>query len=279
MSDRRSFLRNAALGGLAIVGGGVGMRRAYAVNQFRYELIERAAPALTEKESRELTELPRLAGREISGFGLGLCMRCHNFAVVVCGDDFQRRVTNASEVARERLYRQAFAEHVAPAAKVEERFRTIAVSVGDRLDTNWIACCDRVAADWGALMRPHRTGFAARELVESAESILRTHVREAIDDTESRAGVPTVAGVAESIGRMSVNLAFRDLWDYFEGFFRSRQSNVQRAVSRRLAEMCREMEDHLETDVRTRIAELHRWQHDSIESVAADQASRTIGWL
>ena len=301
MFGRRAFLKRslAAAGGVALLGGGVGLRRVHAVHRLGSEMMKEADPLISTREQRELDGLPSQARNQIRRYVHGLCLDCYQFAEEVCSAPFQDRLNNIADFEQRQQYVYlSFNKHVLNETQFVNRIRTIAKKVGSELDENWIACCAGVAEKWGVALRPYETGFGCEDLKRMAEPMIRSQLTAAIQDATTRSSQPTFVDLSSGIGvsavmlfpvmvdspylgmpKFAMSAFFRPLFEYLTGLFRSRRANVQSLVTGRLKLLSERLGPKFEQEVRRRIADLHYWQYRAVKTVAHEQAGRTVGWL
>ncbi len=297
---RRGFGKRALIGvaGLGAIAGGVGARRAYAAGQLRSQMMGRAGSIITNKEQAEIQELPAAARKEIREYVHGICLDAHRFAEAVCEPSFRDRLSACGgDGERQRELHLAFSKHLASEAELNNRLRAIATDVGSRLDANWALCCQDVAETWGVALRPHESGFDGDQLAAWVEPIVRERLTAAIEDTTTATLRPAISSLLDSIGVSAVlllpvmveapfvgvpvfaALAFRPVFAFFIGLFRSPRADMQERVCRHLAVLSERLGTELEREVRGRITQLHSWQYGAMREVAYEQAWRSTGWL
>jgi hypothetical protein len=297
---RRSFAKRVLIGaaGLGAVAGSLGARRAFAASQLGSQMMGRAGRIISDKEQTEIADLPADARQQIREYVHGICLDAHRFAEAVCDPSFRERLASCpSDDERQREFHLAFSKHLATEAELNNRLRTIATDVGSRLDQNWVACCHDVAEAWGVALRPYEGGFAGDQLAAWAEPLVRERLTAAIRDTTSTTLRPAISTLLDSLGASAVMLlpvmieapyagvpvfaalAFRPVFQFFIGLFRSPQADVQQRVCGHLAVLSQRLGSELEREVRQRIAELHSWQYGAMREVAHEQAWRSTSWL
>jgi hypothetical protein len=298
--NRRGFVKRAlaGVGGLAAMGGVVGVRRAYATSQLRSQMMSRATRIISDKEQAEIEQLPTQARTEIREYFHGVCLDSHRFAEAVSAASFRERLASCgSDEERQREFRLAFHKHLATEEELNNRLRTIATDVGTRLDHNWAACCHDVAETWGVALRPYDAVFPSDDLAQWAEPLVRDRLSAAIQETTTETLRPAISKLLESVGVSAVlllpvmveapycgvpvfaALAFQPVFEFFIGLFRSRQADVQQRVTNQLAVLSARVGTEFEREVRRRIAQLHSWQYGALREVAGQQAWRSVGWL
>jgi hypothetical protein len=297
---RRGFAKRALIGiaGLGAIAGGIGIRRGYAASQLSSQMMGRAGRIISDKEQAEIQELPAEARTEIREYIHGICLDAHRFAEAVCEPSFRDRLAGCcTDDERQGEFHLAFSKHLATEAELNNRLRTIATDVGSRLDQNWALCCHGVAETWGVALRPYEGGFAGDQLAAWAEPLVRERLTAAIHETTTATLRPAIGTLMDSLGTSAVMLlpvmveapfagvpvfvalAFRPVFEFFIGLFRSPQADVQQRVCGHLAVLSERLGTELEREVRRRIAELHSWQYGAMREVAHEQAWRSTGWL
>ncbi len=297
---RRGFAKRALIGlaGLGAVAGGVGVRRAYSAGQLRSRMMGRAGSIITAKEQDEIQKLPAEARTQIREYVHGICLDAHRFAEAVCEPSFRDRLSACrGDEERQREFHLAFSKHLATEAELNNRVRAIATDIGSQLDENWALCCHNVAETWGVALRPYDSGFAGDQLTAWAEPLVRERLSAAIEDTTTATLRPVISTLLESVGTSAVllmpvmvaapyagipvfaALAFRPVFAFFIGLFRSPQADMQQRVCRHLAVLSERVGTELEREVRGRIAELHSWQFGAMREVAYEQAWRSTSWF
>jgi hypothetical protein len=297
---RRGFVKLALVGaaGVGAVAGGLGVRRGYAANQLTSRMMSRAGKTITDKEQAEIQELPPEARKQIREYVHGLCLDAHQFADAVCEPSFRDRLAAChNDEERQREFHLAFSKNLATEAELNNRLRAIATDIGSRLDQNWIDCCYGVAETWGVALRPHDAGFAGDQLAAWAEPLVRERLDAAIRDTTTATMRPAISTLLDSVGTSAVMLlpvmveapyvgvpvfaalAYRPVFEFFIGLFRSPRADAQQRVCGHLSVLSERLGTELEREVRRRIAELHGWQYGAMREVAQEQAWRSTTWL
>jgi hypothetical protein len=146
-------------------------------------------------------------------------------------------------------------------------------------------------------LRPYEGGFAGDQLAAWAEPLVRERLTAAIHETTTATLRPAIGTLLESLGTSAVMLlpvmveapfagvpvfaalAFRPVFEFFIGLFRSPRADAQQRVCGHLAVLSERLGTELEREVRRRIAELHSWQYGAMREVAHEQAWRSTTWL
>jgi hypothetical protein len=297
--NRRKFLSTAATaGGVALLGGGFWARQAYARGRLSRELIRQSAPVLTAKAHQELLTLPARAREEMRRYFHGVCLNVHGFVQEVCSPDFADRLADCtSSQQQQELVLLAFMREVATEAQVLNRVQVIAEDVSADLDRNWASCCTELANKWDASLREYRTTVTANELTDRLAPLLQAGLRQAVEQAASGnrrlALDATLAEVSKSalmLVPLSAEapwlgwplfavLALKPVFEYFIGRVKDRASDLQWAVSDKLAQLGNRMGSEFEGEVRNRITDLHRWQDQAVAGAAEQQAAQLIRLL
>jgi hypothetical protein len=136
----------------------------------------------------------------------------------------------------------------------------------------------------------------AENLVTRLEPKIRQHLEEAIDTAEAIGPRPALLKTFDSIGMAAILLlplvvveglalpaflyvAFRDLCDWALGQVHDFTADHQRAISDQLSKLANQVASAFYGDVKTQVAELHRWQEQALRDSARSVAAESISWL
>jgi hypothetical protein len=297
--NRRTFLSGAAgAGGLLLLGGGFWARQAIARDRLRRELVRVSAPVLTAKAHKELLTLPTQAREEMRRYFHGVCLNVHGFVEEVCSPEFADRLAERSTPQEQQeLVLLAFMRQVVTEAQVLNRVQVIAEDISQDLDRNWAAACGELADKWDASIKEYRAAVSATELTDRLTPLVQAGLRQALAEAHA-GGRPTIlADVAGAVGKSALLmlplaeqapwlgwplfavLALKPVFESFIARVRDRSHDLQWAVTDKLAQLGNRMGSEFENEVRTRIADLHRWQDQAVDGAAGQQAERLIRLL
>jgi hypothetical protein len=297
--NRRKFLSGAAgAGGLLLLGGGFWARAAYARDQLRRELVRLSAPVLTAKAHKELLTLPGQAREEMRRYFHGVCLNVHGFVEEVCSPEFAARLSERSTAEEhQELVLLAFMRQVATEAQVLNRVQLIAEDISQDLDRNWAAACTELADKWDASIKEYRAAVSGTELTDRLTPLVQAGLRQALQEAQA-AGQRTLLGdVGAEVSKSALLLvplaaqapwlgwplfavlALKPVFEYFIARVRDRSRDLQWAVTDKLAQLGNRMGSEFENEVRTRIADLHRWQDGAVDAAAGQQAGQLIRLL
>jgi hypothetical protein len=297
--NRRKFLSGAATaGGLVLLGGGFWARRAYARSRLQRDLVRLSAPVLAAKAAREMPTLPERAREDMRRYFHGVCLKVNGFAGEVSSTEFAERLVGCGSPQQQReLVLLAFMRQVATEELVLNWVRTIAEDVSHDLDRNWAGCCEELANKWDVSIREYRTAVAAQELTDRLTPLVQDGIRQALDQARALGQRPVLGDALAGIGQSALLLlplsreapwlgwplfavaALRPVFDFFIARARDRAADLQWAVSEKLAALGNRLGSEFENEVRTRIADLHKWQDQAVEEAARQQAEQLIRLL
>jgi hypothetical protein len=297
--NRRKFLSGAAgAGGLLLLGGGFWARQAYARDRLRRELVRLSAPVLDAKARKEFLTLPPQAREEMRRYFHGVCLNVHGFVDEVCSPEFAARLSERSTPQEQQeLVLLAFMRQVATEAQVLNRVQVIAEDISLDLDRNWAAACTDLADKWDASLREYRAAVSATELTDRLTPLVQAGLRQALAQAEADGQRTFLDDVAGAVGKSALLLvplaaqapwlgwplfavlALKPVFEYFIARVRDRSHDLQWAVTDKLSQLGNRMGSEFENEVRTRLADLHRWQDQAVDSAAAQQAEHLIRLL
>jgi hypothetical protein len=294
--NRRKFLSGAAsAGGLFLLGGGFWARQAYARSRLQRELVRLSAPILANKAAREMPTLPETAREEMRRYFHGACLNVHGFVKEVCTSEFAERLAASGNPRQQReLVLLAFMREVVTEEQVLNRVQIIAEEISHDLDHNWAGCCAELANKWDVSVKEYKTTVAAQELTDRLTPLVESGIRQALDQARALGQRPALGDGIRGLGKSALLtlplsletpwqgwplfavVALKPVFDFFIARVRDRGSDLQWAVSEKLAALGNRMGLEFENEVRMRIADLHKWQDQAVEEAARQQADQLI---
>jgi hypothetical protein len=227
-----------------------------------------------------------------------LCLNVHEFTEAVCAPEFADRLSaqpNGQE--REKLVLMLFMAHVTTPNAVINRVQVVAEGISQELDTNWSACCDELARQWNVKIKDESKHLDADLLTARLTPLIGDSIREAADQAR-KSGKPValketftefgksallllpLAMAAPWIGwPLFAVLAIRPVFQDFIQQARDRAGTLQRSVTEKLAKLGNRVGSEFETEVQTRLADLHQWQRQAVDTAARQQAEQLVHLL
>jgi hypothetical protein len=295
--DRRKFLTSAATaGGLCVLGGGFWARQAYARGQLRQELLRHATPLLTAKAHEELQALPERAREDMRKYFHGVCLNVSGFVDEVTSPAFRAKLDDAAGHGEEHaLLLDVFQRRVTTETQTLERVRAEAEEISADLDRNWADCCRRLAEEWGVSVTDYRITLSAADLLDRMTPTVQSGIRQALEAAQRGGRRVMLTDAADAVGKSALLLLqvevthpwagwpqfavatfMRPLFEFLLFKLRDRGAALQQAVSERLAYLANRVGAEFRDQIKLRIADLHRWQHQAVEAAVADQAQELI---
>jgi hypothetical protein len=134
-------------------------------------------------------------------------------------------------------------------------------------------------------------------MTERLTPLVQDGIRKALEQARSVGQRPALEETVAEIGKSALLLlplsieapwlgwpqfavaALKPIVDFFVAGVRDRSHDLQWAVSDKLAALGNRMGSEFENEVRTRLADLHRWQDQAVEEAAGRQAQELIRLL
>jgi hypothetical protein len=305
--DRRKFLTGlATAGGLALLGGGIWGRQAYARGVLSDRLLQGADPVLADKARKELfgdpaTNKPGLpaVGREaVRAYFHEICVKVPNFVEEIQTDEFANGLARCQtrQQQQEKLL-WAFRTNVVKEGEVLDKVQTLAADLSRTLDTDWSACCGALADRWGVIVKDYRVPVTAEDLLAQTTPHIQAAVRDATE--QARAGgervvTPDLAADVRDAVRLLVPVKGKGLWAGWPEFVArvldlvfgdcveqkgSRARVLTATVSDRFATLGNRMGAEFENAVSAHVKRLHEWQEAAVATAAHNQAAAVIRLL
>ena len=302
---RRQFLSRTAGAGVSVllgtgVLGGRLAHQAYARGELRRELVDAALPELAVKASRELEDTPAACREEIRRWFHGTCLNVPAFVHTISCDGFIHQLRSCGNPQeKSRLLMLAFSRTVASHVEVNDRIRTITTEAAADLRRNWGACCETMAKKWGLSLWRRKSAITADEMLDLTEPFIRRGLEETQTLARAYSREPTLAealglasgATAEQAALLGMRAccvaplvvvplflwnALTHLFDYITGQLERERGAFQLAVSQRMALLGNRIGSDLETEIRSRVADLHHWQEQAVRAAASHRAEELI---
>lgn len=291
---RRQFLAAAGLaGGVLLTGGGLWGRAVWARQQLTQRLRDEARSGLAPKREAELASLPAQARGQIQTWFHGPCLNAAEFAYELCSRSFaEKHSACRSPELKEHCILNAFTRKVVSETEILHRVRVIAEEIGAQLDRNWTTSCQRIASRWDSHLEPYGTSMP-NDFVRQIEPAVRRSLLESIQRAKVAGERPALSETAIAIGQCAL-LALRLRSDpriaipvfvvaalgpiiaYVSGQRRHQPAEYQAALSERMALLGGRIGTEFESEVRTRLTQLHGWQEQALHEAAEFKARETI---
>src|SRR5262245_38493655 len=297
--NRRTFLATAGTGGLlALIGGGFWARQALARSQIQQELNAQADPILTGYAVKELRDLPGRAREEMRRHFHGLCLNVHEFTAAVCAADFPERLARQpSPQAQQELLVSLFLTHVATPTQILNRVQLVAEEISQDLDRNWAACCGELSDQWNLVLRDDRHRLDAKDLTDRMTPLVGDSIRQVLEQAKAAGQPVALKEVLGEVGKSAllllplaavvpwlgwplfVVLAVKPVFEVFIQQARDRSAILQATVTDKLSQLGNRVGSEFENEVRLRLADLHRWQRQAVDTAARQQAEQLVRLL
>jgi hypothetical protein len=305
--ERRKFLTGlATAGGLALLGGGIWGRQAYARGVLSDRLVQGAEPVLAAKARKELfgdpaankPGLPAVGREAVRAYFHEICVKVPNFVDEVSSPRFEESFTLCkTPPQRQEKLLWAFRDNVVKEGDVLDKVQTLAADITHTLDANWSACCGELADRWGVIVKDYRVPVTAEDLLAKTTPSIQAAVRDATEQARTggqnvvapdlaadvkdavRLLVPVkgkglYAGWPEFVARV-LDLVFGDCVEQKAG----RARVVVATVSDRFATLGNRMGAEFENAVSGHVKRLHEWQDAAVATAARNQAAAAIRLL
>jgi hypothetical protein len=305
--ERRKFLTGlATAGGLALLGGGIWGRQAYARGALSDRLIQGAEPVLAAKARKELfgdpaankPGLPAVGREAVRAYFHEICVKVPNFAEEVSSPRFEESFARCQtrQQQQEKLL-WAFRDNVVKEGDVLDKMLTLAADITHTLDADWSACCGALADRWGVIVKDYRVPVTAEDLLAKTTPSIQAAIRDATE--QARAGgqnvvAPDLAADVRDAVRLLVPVKGKGLYagwpefvarvlDLVFGDCVEQKGNRARLltanVSDRFATLGNRMGAEFENAVSAHVKRLHEWQEAAVATAAHNQAAAAIRLL
>lgn len=294
--ERREFLQaSGAFAGAAALGGVMWGRAAYARSQLANHLVAQASPILVAKEHSEIASLPETASEEMKLWFTGACLNSAQFVEYICSEGFASRLGQfTTNREREMCVANEFLARVVSQSDIYQRISLIAKETGTILDRNWSTCCDSIAKKWKLKLNAKSNDLGG-EIQERLDVIVSAELDHVIARSASVANRPSALSSAMGIGQASIMVlpyakvspqvalaafalvALGHFANYVIGVMFQDRALAKVAISDRLALLGNRVATEFNTELKTRIADLHVWQNKALRSTAKEFAHETIG--
>jgi hypothetical protein len=305
--ERRKFLTGlATAGGLALLGGGIWGRQAYARGVLSDRLIQGAEPVLAAKARKELfgdpaankPGLPAVGREAVRAYFHEICVKVPNFVEEIQTEEFTNGMARCPtrQQQQEKLL-WAFRSNVVKEGDVLDKVQTLAADLSRTLDADWSACCGELADRWGVLVKDYRVPVTAEDLLAKTTPSIQAAVRDATD--QARAGgenvvTPDLAADLRDAVRLLVPVKGKGLWAGWPEFvarvldlvfgdcadqIRRKVPELNAKVSDRFATLGNRMGAEFENAVSGHVKRLHEWQEAAVATAAHNQAAAAIRLL
>ncbi len=251
-------------------------------------------PLLDSKAHQEMQQLPVLAREEIRTWFHAPCLNAAEFTQVICSNAFLEQLRFCPNAgAREAQLLTAFSENVVSGELICGHLRTIAERIGLRLTRNWNDTCGEFAGRCDLHLGRNSMSMAA-ECLTRVDQVVRTRVAQAIRAAQSVGDRLALSAVMEDTFASAVLamrlarhpmvriplflvLALRAGLPFLIQQWRPVPQQLQAAITESMAAMADQIGDEFATEIRQRITDLHRWQHQAILEVVVRNASDRVG--
>lgn len=306
--NRRKLLKSAAVGGgFVALAGGMWAHRAYAVYQLRRNLVAEAMPVLTHKAHGEFQSVPVKGREEIRRWFHGKVLNVAPFVEEICSAPYREKLHACrTEDEQHQLLLISFCGKVATDAEILNRVHTIAEEIGQELDLNWAECCQTISSQWNVHIKEYGQRLEINEFMGRVDQMVKQHLSQALEmarvGTQDPALGETIGNIGESallvlpMSRIQssrelgvdfnplaipafVFVSLKHLFQYIIGLFSDPRTDLQRAISARVSLLGNRVGSEFESEMRTRLADLHSWQEQSVRGAAQDYADSVVGWL
>jgi hypothetical protein len=297
---------------VAVVGGGIVGRRAYATASLRKQLVDDALPVLTTKAHSEFQTIPAKAREEIRRWVHGKALNVAPFVDEICSNSYREKLHSCgSDEERDGLLLASFCGKVATDSEIMNRVETIAEEVGQELDLRWGQSCGAIGSKWQMHIQVYPNQWDHAHFTGRVEQLLKARLSEAIATARVGTDYPALGETFGKIGKSAmmlipmmkirVNLsrgqfeanpgallfgiptfmfyALRDFFQYVTGLFSDPRPDLQRAISARLSLLGNRVGSEFESEVRGRLGTLHEWQERSLTEAARLYAESCVGWI
>jgi hypothetical protein len=292
---RREFLEaSGALAGAAL-GGVMWGRAVYARSELTNQLVAEVSPLLVAKEHSEIASLPDTASEEMKLWFTGACLNSAQFVEYICSEGFASRLGQFSTTREKELcVENEFLARVVSHSEIYQRIDLIAKETGTILDRNWKSCCDEIAGRWKLKLDAKSQNFGG-ETQTRLDSIVSAELDQMISRSANVADRPSALSSTIGIGKASIMvlplarlgpqvflpafalIALANFANYAIGAIFQDTAAAKIAISDRMALLGNRVATEFDTELKTRIADLHAWQNKALRNTAGEYAHEAIG--
>lgn len=297
--DRREFLQAAGtVAGVATIGGVLWGRAAFARSKLTNQLVADASSILVDREHNEITSIPNAASEDMKLWFTGACLNSAQFIDYICTEGFASRLGQfGTQRECEMCVENEFFARVLSHSAIYQRVDLIAAESGSILDRNWKSCCDEIAGKWKLKLNPNSQDLGTA-IQTRLDGLVSAELDRAIARSANVADRPSSLSSAIGIGKASLlvlplaklpppyNLsvipafalvAITQFANYAIGVLFQDTSGAKAAISDRLALLGNRIASEFNSELRTRIADLHAWQNEALRNTAGEYAHEAIG--
>ncbi len=299
--ERREFLQAAGtVAGVATVGvatGGVLWGRAvFERSKLTNELVADASSILVDREHNEIASIPNAASDEMKLWFTGACLNSAQFIDYICTEGFASRLGQfGTQREREMCVENEFFARVLSHSAIYQRVDLIVGESGSTLDRNWKSCCDEIAEKWKLKLNPHSQDLGTA-IQTRLDGLVSAELDQAIARSANVADRPSALSSAIGIGKASLLIlplaeyppfnklvipafalvAITHFANYAIGVLFQDSSGAKAAISDRLALLGNRVASEFNSELRTRIVDLHAWQNEALRNTAGEYAHEAI---
>ncbi len=294
--ERREFLQAAgAVAGVTAIGGVLWGRAAFARSKLANQLVSEASPILINKEHTEISTLPDAASEEMKLWFTGACFNSAQFIEYISTEGFASRLGQFSTTReKEMCVANEFLARVVSHSAIYQRIDLIAKETGAILDRNWKTCCNEIVAKWKLKLDARSENFGG-QIQARLDAIVSAELDEMISRSANLANRPSALSSAIGIGKASIMVlplarlgpqvflpafvlvALAHFANYVVKYLFQNTAAAKFAISDHLALLGNRVATEFNSELRTRIADLHSWQNKALRNTAGEYAREAIG--
>lgn len=297
--ERREFLQAAgAFAGVAAIGGVFWGRAALARSSLAQQLVGEASPILVAKEHAEITSIPENASKEMKLWFTGACLNSAQFVDHICSEGFASRLGQFPNPRdREMCVENEFFARVVSHSSIYQRIELVANESGAILDRNWQSCCDDIANKWKIKLNAN-SGDLSGDIQSRLDRMISAQLDHVISQSANVADRPSAISSAMGVGKASLMVlpllrlpppytlvaipafalaAITHFANYVVGLLFQNSQAAKIAISDRIALLGNRVASEFNTELKSRIADLHAWQNEALRTTAGEFARANIG--
>lgn len=295
---RRELLQAVgALAGATALGGVLVGRAAYARTRLASQLVADASTILVAKEHSEIASLPSQAAEEMKLWFTAACLNSAQFVDYICSERFATRLGEFGTPQEKQLCVETeFLARVVSQSAIHQRIDLVATETGAVLDRNWSTCCDQIADKWKLPLRPKSDDFG-KGLHDRLDAAISAELKQVIARSANLAERTNLSSTTKGIGREAIlvlplvqlgpqvfvaafaSVALLHFAQYVLGWLAQDASSAKAAISDQLALLGNRVAAEFNSELKTRIADLHAWQNRALRDTATEYAHDAIGLL